>query len=66
MIHTGLKYQGKTPLDYQYTLKKIKGRRIKKGIFLRWISVGWGRHKEKLNEGEYGRYILYSYMKIEE
>jgi hypothetical protein len=28
--------------------------------------VGGGRHKEKVNEGEYGGYILYSYMKIEE
>jgi hypothetical protein len=28
--------------------------------------VGGGGHKERENEGEYGRYILYPYMKIEE
>jgi hypothetical protein len=29
MIHAYLKCQGKTPLDYQYTLKKMKDRKIK-------------------------------------
>jgi hypothetical protein len=66
MIYTGLKYQGETPLDYQYilNLKKMKGRR--KQIFSR-DGCQWegGVHKERGNEGEYGC-IFYPYMKIEE
>jgi hypothetical protein len=29
MIYTGLKYEGETSLDYQYALKKMKGRKVK-------------------------------------
>jgi hypothetical protein len=32
MIYTGLKYLGKTPLDYQYVLKKMKDR-MEKQVF---------------------------------
>jgi hypothetical protein len=45
------------------TLIKFMG---ETGLFQEWVPVGGGRHKEKVNEGEYGGYILYSYMKIEE
>jgi hypothetical protein len=31
-----------------------------------WVPVGGGGHKERMNECEYGRHILYSKMKIEE
>jgi hypothetical protein len=32
-IVQGLKYQGKTPLDRQYTLKKMKDREAKQVLF---------------------------------
>jgi hypothetical protein len=44
----------------------MKGRRVKYVFSGRWVSVGGGGHKERVNEGEYGGYVLYSYMKIEE
>jgi hypothetical protein len=44
---------------------KNEGEEGKAGLFQRWVPVGQG-HKERVNEGEYGRFILYSYMKIEE
>jgi hypothetical protein len=49
VIHTCLKYQGKAPLNNQYTLKKTKNRRIK------WVLSGEryqrGRQKERMKEG---------------
>jgi hypothetical protein len=33
---------------------------------LKMGTVEEGGHKERVREGEYGRCILYSYMKIEE
>jgi hypothetical protein len=41
MIYTGLKYQGKTPLDYQYTLKN-EGQEGKIVLFWRWVLMGDG------------------------
>jgi hypothetical protein len=44
----------------------MKGRRVKKS-FLEVVTSGrGGKQKKRVNEGEYGRCILYSYMKIEE
>jgi hypothetical protein len=41
----------------------MKDRRIKQ-VFL---GIRWGgRHKEWVNEGEYGECILYPYIKIKE
>jgi hypothetical protein len=34
--------------------------------FLKKLVVGEGEHKERMNEGEYGRHNLYSHMKTEE
>jgi hypothetical protein len=68
VIYTGLKYQGKTLLDYQYTLQKKKRRASGKNrsFFWGWVLVEDGGHKEKGTEGEYCGYNLYSYMQIEE
>jgi hypothetical protein len=44
-------------LDYQYTLKN--GQEGKTGLFLRWVTVGQGGHKVRVNEGGYGGNILY-------
>jgi hypothetical protein len=50
-----LKCKGRNPLGLSiWSLKIHEG------------QVGDGRHKEKMNEGEYGGCILYSYLKIEE
>jgi hypothetical protein len=49
-----------------YTLKKLKGRRKKIGLFQGWVPMEGGGHKERGNEGEYVGCILYSYKKIEE
>jgi hypothetical protein len=47
MIHTGLKYQGITPLDCQYILKKHEGQEGKIGLFQGWVPVGgeWAQGK---------------------
>jgi hypothetical protein len=42
-----------------YTKKKNEGQTDKIGLF-------WGEHKGKVNEDEYGGFILYSFMKREE
>jgi hypothetical protein len=60
-----MKCQEKTPLDYQYTLKKNEGLEGKTGLFWRWVTMG-RENKERGNESEYGGCILYSYMKIEQ
>jgi hypothetical protein len=39
-IYICLKCQGKTPLDYQYTLLKNEGRESETGLFQRWVPVG--------------------------
>jgi hypothetical protein len=39
MIYTDLKYQGETPLDYQYTLLKNEGQEGKIGLFQKWVPV---------------------------
>jgi hypothetical protein len=44
----------------------MKGGREKINLFQGWVSVGGGGHKERWNEGAYGGYVLYPYMKIEE
>jgi hypothetical protein len=54
MIYTGLKYQGKTPLDYQYTFN------FKNKSFLRVGIIGRGGQKERGNEGIYGGCIFVS------
>jgi hypothetical protein len=48
------------------TLKKMKGRRVKQVFSGRGLLVGEGGHEERVNEGESGRCILYSEMKMEE
>jgi hypothetical protein len=54
-------------LDNQYnTLKENEEQEDEIGLFCRWVPVEGGGHKERVNEGEYSRCILYSYMKIEE
>jgi hypothetical protein len=35
-------------------------------IFWWGVPIGGGGHNERVNEGVYGRCILYPYMKIEE
>jgi hypothetical protein len=66
-LYTELKYQGEKPLNYQYILNlKSEGQEGKINIFRRWVTVGGGRHKERVNDDEYGECTLYSYMKIEE
>jgi hypothetical protein len=66
MIYSGLKHQGQTYLGYQYTLKKMKGRRLKQ-VFSRG-RYQWevGEHKEKANEGEYSGCTLYPCVTMEE
>jgi hypothetical protein len=32
----------------------------------RWVPVGWGGHKERVKDSEYGGCILYACMKIEQ
>jgi hypothetical protein len=61
-----MKYQGKTPLNYQYMFNKNDGQEGKINLF--WDGYQWegGGHKERGNEGEYGGCILYLYMQIEE
>jgi hypothetical protein len=60
-IVQGLKYQGKTPLDRQYTLKKMKDREAKQAS----SGGSWegGEHKKRVNKGEYGGCFLNSYLK---
>jgi hypothetical protein len=65
-MYTVLKYQCKTPLGHQYTLKKMKDRRVKQDFSGGRYLWERGRLKEMVDEGEYGGFILYSYMKIEE
>jgi hypothetical protein len=38
---------------------KMKDRESKVGFFWGWVPVGGGGQKEKVNEGEYGGFILY-------
>jgi hypothetical protein len=47
VIYTGLKYQGKIPWDYQYTLLK-NGQEGKINLFQGWFPVGGGGHKERV------------------
>jgi hypothetical protein len=62
-MYTGLKCQGKTPLDYEYTLRKKSGQKDKNRSFLRVSISGRGTGiKESVNEGGC---IWYSYMKKE-
>jgi hypothetical protein len=51
---------------YIFYTKKNEGEEGKIGLFWECVPVGDGGHKERVNEGEYSRCILYSYMKIEE
>jgi hypothetical protein len=58
-IYTCLKYQGKTPFIYRYTLKKMKERKIKLDLSRRGHQWEEGQHKERRKEDEYGESILY-------
>jgi hypothetical protein len=59
MIYTGLKYQGKLPLDSQYTLLKNEGQEGKIGLSEGgYQSVGGGGHKKRANKGEYNGCVL--------
>jgi hypothetical protein len=51
MIYTGQKYQGKIPLNYQYTLKINEGQEVKEAFFWGWVSVGDGRAQGKGKSG---------------
>jgi hypothetical protein len=42
----------------------MKIKRVKH-LFQRWVPMGWGGNKERVNEGEYGGCIFYSQMKVE-
>jgi hypothetical protein len=44
----------------------MKDRRVKQVFSGGGYQWEGGRHKKRVNEGEYGGCILYSYMKIEE
>jgi hypothetical protein len=67
MIYAGLKHHSETPLYYQYTHTQEKeGNEGKTGLFWAWVPVGRDGHKERVNGGEYGECILYSYMKIDD
>jgi hypothetical protein len=69
MIDTDLKYQGKTPLDYQYIPNQNKKWRAEgKNKSFSWDGYQWevGGHKERGNEDVYGGCILYPSMKIED
>jgi hypothetical protein len=54
------------PLYNQYTLEKMKDRKIKQ--VLSWVGYQWdgGGHEKSVKENNYGRCILYSCMKIEQ
>jgi hypothetical protein len=56
-----------TEFKPQYYKKKKRRRKEERKIFseggYQWV---WEGHKERVNKGEYGRCILYSYIKIEE
>jgi hypothetical protein len=43
----------------------MKDRKVKQLLSME-DTTGRGRAKEKVKKGEYGGYILYSYMKIEQ
>jgi hypothetical protein len=48
MIYTDLKYQGKTPLDYQCALNlKNESQERKINLFWGWIPVEWGLSQGK-------------------
>jgi hypothetical protein len=53
----------KSPLNNQYTLKKMKDRKIKQVLF--GYQKEGGGQKEREKEGEHGC-ALYSYIKIEQ
>jgi hypothetical protein len=44
----------------------MKDSRIKQGLLWGIYQCVEGGHKERVNEGEYGGCILYSYIKIKE
>jgi hypothetical protein len=50
------------PLNNQCILKKIKNRKVKEALSLGGTSRS-GKTTEKVKEDEYGRYILYFYVK---
>jgi hypothetical protein len=52
-------------LEHQQTLKKNEGQEGDTGLVSSGIS-GRGEHEERVNEGEYGGCISYSYMKTGE
>jgi hypothetical protein len=45
-------------LDYQYILKKMKGKKVGTPRAAVEIPVGRGKHKGRVNEGEYGGRIF--------
>jgi hypothetical protein len=52
MIHTCLKSQGETPVNYQYTplhALKNEGQEGKIGLLGRVLTVRGGGHKERVN-----------------
>jgi hypothetical protein len=53
-------------LEYQNTVLKYEGQGRKINLSQVWVPVGEARHKERGNEGAYGAYVFYPYMKIEE
>jgi hypothetical protein len=46
--------------------KNNKRQEGKIGLFQGWAPRRGGIHQERVNEGEYGRCILYPHMKIKE
>jgi hypothetical protein len=54
----------KPPWAINVCFKKMKDREVKQ-VLSQVDTMGVGSHKERVNEGEYGRCILCSCMKIE-
>jgi hypothetical protein len=49
MIYISLKYQCEISLDYQYTLKEMKDRRVKQAFSRIGYQLEGERHKERMN-----------------
>jgi hypothetical protein len=55
----------KPPWTINIHVLKNEGQEGKTGLFYRWVPLGVGGDKERVNESEFCGGILYQYMKIE-
>jgi hypothetical protein len=60
------KYQGKTPLNNEYTLTNMKDRKVKHVLSRNEYQWEWERAKKEGAGSEYGRCILSMYKKIKQ